>query len=233
MTDDIKSKGSIKGIVCFSAVDWRFLKQRPHHLMTALAGLGMKVLFIDNTAVRSPHLGDIDRIGKRFKNAFKYKWQKQTYAEIPDLDVFAPLVIPLPFNKAAIWYNKGVLQRHINSFLKRYHLNSEDVILWTYLATPAIIEIAGAMPWCCVVYDVVSDPKEIEPRLEPFELDLLQRADCVLFASSTLMEQYQEKTRNPVLFRDGFNVELKGKNHSNTIQFGCLAKTASALYRRY
>jgi len=85
MTGRIKGEGSIKGVVCFAAVDWQFLKQRPHHLMTALAGLGMKVLFIENTGVRSPHFGDIDRIGKRLKNAFRYKLQNQTNAEASDL----------------------------------------------------------------------------------------------------------------------------------------------------
>ncbi|MGD0857320.1 MAG: hypothetical protein ABSA18_16230, partial [Dehalococcoidia bacterium] len=211
MTGRIKGEGSIKGVVCFAAVDWQFLKQRPHHLMTALAGLGMKVLFIENTGVRSPHFGDIDRIGKRLKNAFRYKLQNQTNAEASDLEVFAPLVAPWPFNKAVIQYNKGVLHRRINCFLKRHHLNSEDVVLWTYLATPVVMEIAKAMSWRCMVYDVVIDPKEIERRLESFELELLQLADCVFFASSTLKEQYRKRTRNPVLFRDGFNIELREK----------------------
>jgi glycosyltransferase involved in cell wall biosynthesis len=73
------------------------------------------------------------------------------------------------------------------------------------------MEIAKAMSWRCVVYDVVIDPKEIERRLESFELELLQLADCVFFASSTLEEQYRKRTRNPVLFRDGFNIELRAK----------------------
>jgi glycosyltransferase involved in cell wall biosynthesis len=207
--DGAGDRGSVKGVICFAAVDWHFLRQRPHHLMTTLAGLGLKVLFIENTGVRFPHLGDIDRVGKRLKNAFKFKWQKQTDSETVGLEVYAPLVIPLPFNRGVEWYNEGVLQQRISIFLKRNHLRPENVVIWTYLATPVVMEIAKTMPWHGVVYDVVSDPKEIEPRLEPFELGLLQRANYVLFASATLREQYQEQTRNPVLFRDGFNVELR------------------------
>jgi hypothetical protein len=143
VTDDIKDRGSIKGIVCFAAVDWQFLKQRPHHLMAALAGLGVKVLFIENTGVRSPHLGDLDRIGKRLKNAYKCKWQKKTNTEIAGLEVYAPLAAPWPFNEAAKRYNMGVLKRSIDSFLKRHDLNPEDVLFWTYLATPAVVEMAN------------------------------------------------------------------------------------------
>jgi glycosyltransferase involved in cell wall biosynthesis len=64
------------------------------------------------------------------------------------------------------------------------------------------------LPWAKVVYDVVSDPKIVESRLAPYERQFLQRADVTLFASATLLEQYRAQTRNPVLFRDGFNTEL-------------------------
>jgi glycosyltransferase involved in cell wall biosynthesis len=224
MASSIKDEGSIKGVVCFAAVDWRFLKQRPHHLMTALAGLGVKVLFIENTGVRSPHLGDLDRIGKRLKNAFKFRLPNQTNAEAAELEIFAPLVVPWPFNKAAMQYNEWVLSRRINCFLKRHHLNPEDVVLWTYLATPVVLKIAKAMPWRCVVYDVVIDPKEIERRLESSELELLRRADYVFFASSTLQEQYCKRTRNPALFRDGFNIELRDKVTQVPLEFSDLPK---------
>jgi hypothetical protein len=59
-----------------------------------------------------------------------------------------------------------------------------------------------------VVYDVVSDPKIVEARLAPSEERLLRRADLTLFASATLLDQYREHTKNPVLFRDGFSTEL-------------------------
>jgi hypothetical protein len=54
-----------KGVVCFSAIDWDFLKQRTHYLMTGLAKEGLKILFIENTGVRCPGVSDIPRVVNR------------------------------------------------------------------------------------------------------------------------------------------------------------------------
>jgi len=195
-----------KAIICFSAVDWQFLKQRVHHLMAGFARHGWKVLFIENTGVRVPHWGDLPRMGQRLKSVLIKNVEKNNSFE--NLEVLSPLVPPFPYNQAAVRYNQWFFTQQVGKFLKRCRLRPEEVVFWTYLATPVVVNLASSFSWGQVVYDLVSDPKEVESHIAPYERELLQKADVVFFASATLMEQYKKQTKNPVLFRDGFNVEL-------------------------
>jgi hypothetical protein len=58
-------------IICISSIDWDFIWQGHQEIMSAFAANGNRVLFIENTGVRSPGIRDISRIGKRFSNYFK------------------------------------------------------------------------------------------------------------------------------------------------------------------
>lgn len=198
----------IRGAVIVAAVDWNFLKQRVHHLAAGFAAAGVRVLFVENTGIRTPRLGDAGRIVQRLRTAVSGA-NGSTEEPLPEnLEVLSPLVLPLPYHRWAVACNFAVLRRGTTGFLKRHSLEPGETILYSYLATPLVLRLANALPWAKVVYDVVSDPKMVEPRLAPYERQFLQRADVTLFASATLLEQYRAQTRNPVLFRDGFNTEL-------------------------
>lgn len=197
-----------RGVVILAAVDWNFLRQRVHHLAAGMAGAGMKVLFVENTAVRSPRLADLPRILKRLDTAF-LRPANRSGEPLPDnLAVYSPFAAPWPYNRTAAAWNFSLLKRRVRRFLEEEKLRPEEVLLLTYLATPLVLRLIEAFPWGRVVYDVVSDPKKVEARLAPSEVRLLQRADLTFFASATLLDQYREYTKKPVLFRDGFSTEL-------------------------
>ncbi|MEW6447353.1 MAG: glycosyltransferase [Bacillota bacterium] len=198
----------MRGAVIVAAVDWHFLKQRVHHLAAGFAAAGVKVLFIENTGVRAPRLGDAGRILQRLRTAASGAGRSAGVPLPENLEVLSPLALPFPYSGTAVAYNFGVLRRAVTDFFKRHRLEPAETVLCSYLATPVVLRLADALPWGKVVYDVVSDPKLVEPRLAPYERRFLQRADVTLFASATLLEQYRAETRNPVLFRDGFNTEL-------------------------
>lgn len=198
----------LRGVVIFAAVDWNFLRQRVHHLATGMAQAGLKVLFVENTAVRSPRLADLPRILQRLQTAFIRPVDKNGEPLPENLAVYSPLAMPWPYSAVAVTWNYTILRRRIQKFLEDEKLRPEEVLLLTYLATPLVLRFIEAFPWARVVYDVVSDPKQVEPRLAPFEEWLLHRADVTLFASATLLDQYRDRTKNPVLFRDGFSTEL-------------------------
>ncbi|MBC7078043.1 MAG: hypothetical protein H5T92_07045, partial [Synergistales bacterium] len=198
----------LRGAVILAAVDWNFLRQRVHHLAADMAQAGMKVLFVENTAVRSPRLTDLPRVLRRLQTAFFRPADKCGEPVPKNLAVYSPLAVPWPYNTAAVAWNYALLRRRVQRFLEEEKLQPNEVLLLTYLATPLVLRLIEAFPWARVVYDVVSDPKQVEPRLAPFERRLLRQADVTLFASATLMEQYRDHTKNPVLFRDGFNTEL-------------------------
>lgn len=198
----------LRGVIILSAVDWNFLRQRVHHLATGMAQAGLKVLFVENTAVRSPRFADLPRILQRLQTAIFRTTDKYGEYVPENLVVYSPLAAPWPYSPMAVTWNFSLLRRRIQRFLEEERLRPEEVLLLTYLATPLVLRLVYSFPWARVVYDVVSDPKQVEPRIAPYEQRLLRRADVTLFASATLLEQYSDYTKNPVLFRDGFNTEL-------------------------
>jgi len=198
----------LRGAVILAAVDWHFLWQRVHHLAAGMAGTGMKVLFVENTAVRPPRLADLQRILKRLETAALNPAGRRGEPLPESLKVYSPLALPWPYTKAAVTWNFALLKRRVRRFLEEEKLRPEEVLLLTYLATPLALRLVEAFPWARVVYDVVSDPKMVDARLAPSEEWLLQRASLTLFASATLLDQYREHTKNPVLFRDGFSTGL-------------------------
>lgn len=208
------SERAARGVVLFAAVDWNFLKQRVHHLATGFAAAGLKVLFVENTGVRAPNVRDIPRILERLRSALAGT-ARMTKELLPEkVQVFSPLALPFPYRRWAVAYNLRLLRRAVIRFLIEHDLIPQETVLFSYLPTPLVLQLAECFPWKKVVYDVLSDPKEVEPRTAPFEQELLQRADVTLFASATLYEQYREHTLNPLLFRDGFNVELLEVNEA-------------------
>jgi len=197
----------MRNFIFLAAVDWAFLKQRVHHLAADLADTGNKVLYVENTGVRALRLSDLPRLTSRLRTVIAGAGHRGD--PLPaNLEVYSPLILPFPYFSPAVNYNSRQLRGVVTGFLKRYALEPSETILFSYLATPLAVQLAEALPWHKVVYDVVSDPKFVEPRLAPFERCFLQRADVTLFASATLFEQYQAETRNPVLFRDGFSTKL-------------------------
>src|SRR3989338_8755696 len=54
-----------ENIVCFSSIDWDFIWQGHQEIMSTLAAEGHRVLFVENTGVRAPSVGDFPRIRKR------------------------------------------------------------------------------------------------------------------------------------------------------------------------
>jgi glycosyltransferase involved in cell wall biosynthesis len=173
--------------------------------MEGLAAEDLKVLYIENTGVRRPGLRDFPRLINRIKSAFRHDQIKDKPSNV---EVFSPLAIPLPYNHLAICFNKNYFSQRIKKFLKDNKLSSSEVILWSNLATPVILNIMHCESWGKTIYDVVSDPKLIEPRLETYEKEMISSADFALFASATLYDEYAPFTKNPVLFKDGFNLEL-------------------------
>ena len=46
-------------VICISSIDWDFIWQGHQEIMSTLAAEGHRVLFLENTGVRGPALGDL------------------------------------------------------------------------------------------------------------------------------------------------------------------------------
>lgn len=206
---------NIKAIVILAAIDWNFLKQRSQHLAEAFSRQGVKVLFIENTGVRTPHFDDWPRLWNRLRN-FSIKRSSRGDSEQPgNVEVFSPLAFPFPYNSLSLIYNRHHIARGIESFLEHHDIPESQTVFFSYLATPIAVSLAGEFRWGSIVYDLVSDPKLVEPKLAPHEERFLGKTDLTLFASATLRDVYGNRPPRPLLFRDGYSLQLLEHPHQD------------------
>lgn len=195
------------GVVIQAAVDWSFLKQRPHHLASEFAQMGIPVLFIENTGTRVPGMRDVSRLWARLRHVLSTTTAAGSGGDsIPE--VLSPIALPFPFSLLAHTYNKAYLLRKIRAFLHRHMLESEQVAMITYMSTPVAVDLVMSLPWYATIYDVVSDPKYVEPRVAASEHRLLSDCDLVLFASDALRQSYGLSGNRFRTVRDGFSTWL-------------------------
>src|SRR3954451_7846967 len=95
-------------IICISSIDWGFLWQGHQEIASRFARAGNRILYIENTGVRSPGLADAGRVSERLR-----KWAKSLLSggvrEVaPNIYVCSPLVLP-PFG--ARW--QRFINRHV------------------------------------------------------------------------------------------------------------------------
>ena len=85
-----------KAVVIVSSIDWNFNWQGPQEIARRLSESGCRVLYIENTGIRSPKLKDSGRVYRRIRNWFSNSFLRKSGNEQQNLFVHSPLVLP-PF----------------------------------------------------------------------------------------------------------------------------------------
>ena len=177
-----------ENILCISSIDWDFIWQGHQEIMAALARHGNRVLFIENTGVRSPRLRDLPRLKHRLLN-----WRNSTKGfrqERENLFVYSPLILPFPYSALARWINRTLLLRALQRWMwaTRFH----RPIVWTFLPTPLILDIVHALDPEITVYYCIDDLASSSPearRITRSETALFRQADLVFVTSEKLRER--------------------------------------------
>ena len=94
-------------VVIFGGRDWHNNWVTGHRLANSLTKNGNRVLFIENTGIRSARIKDLSRIIKRIKNWITSIRGFKKISE--NLTIFSPIVIPLPYSKTANYINSFFL----------------------------------------------------------------------------------------------------------------------------
>ena len=126
-----------KNIICISSIDWDFIWQGHQEITSTLVAGGNRVLFIENTGVRAPKLGDAGRLKARFLN-----WKKgfKGIRKLKEnLYIYSPLVLPFPYSKIATKINKFLMLKIIRKWMDIMEFH--DPIAWTFLPTPIVLDI--------------------------------------------------------------------------------------------
>ncbi|MEW5984330.1 MAG: ElyC/SanA/YdcF family protein [Acidobacteriota bacterium] len=177
-----------RDIVCISSIDWDFIWQGHQQIMATLAARGNRVLFIENTGVRAPRVRDAARLRARVRNW--WRGTKGFREERPNLFVFSPLVLPLPYSRIACRLNRTIMVRACRRWMRATGFGRP--IVWSFLPTPLARALIDSLdPEVTVYYcidDLASSSRQAR-RITRSEVALFREADLVFVTSEKLRQR--------------------------------------------
>ncbi len=204
-------------IICISSIDWDFIWQGHQVIMSTLADQGNRVLFIENTGVRSPSLRDLPRLKKRIYNWFHST--KGIRKEKENLYIYSPIILPFPYSRIARRINKFLLVGALERWVKS--IGFSNPVLWTFLPTGVALDIIDSINSKAVVYYCIDNLSESSPgakRIRQTEIDLLRKADLVFVTAKNLYDFCARYNRNVHIFPFGVDMDVYEKARSGDIR---------------
>ncbi|HEY0144475.1 MAG TPA: glycosyltransferase [Thermoanaerobaculia bacterium] len=174
-------------IICFSGVDWTFNRQIPQETAHGFAQFGNRVLYVENTGARTVAWRDLPRLLQRLRNWWRARGGT---APVAGVDVFSPLLIPLPYAPAAISINTAAMLKVIRRWLAKQR--SGPLVVINFLPTPAVRQVIDALEPDAVVYyrtDRMSESTPAARMLAAFEQQSIAEADVVWATAPQLYEE--------------------------------------------
>ncbi len=196
-----------RDILCISSIDWDFLWQQHQEIMSTLAEQGNRVLFIENTGVRSPRFSDMPRILHRIRN-----WRRSLRGfrkERERLYVYSPLVLPFPYSRIAQWINRRILVSSIQSWMRSVEFH--DPIIWTFLPTRVTLDLASAINHRLLVYyctDNFSATSAEAAKVVSTEREVIRMSDLVFAMSQKMVDYCRQYNERVVQIPMGVNTAL-------------------------
>ncbi|GEM_PF-200667 len=176
-------------IMCLSTIDWDFLWQGHQEIMSTFAAQGNRVLFVENTGVRTPTWRDLPRLRQRIRN-----WRRGVQGirqERENLYVYSPILLPFPYSRLAQWINRRIFLRTIRRWMVL--MQARQPIIWTFLPTGLALDVIRSVPHRLVVYYCIDNFEESSPeakrKVGPSEQRVLREADLVFVTSEALADR--------------------------------------------
>lgn len=173
-----------KQVLLLSSVDWSSAWQRHHALAEGFRRLEARVFFVENTGFRDFRAADYARVAHRLTRLLRPK------PEAPEVDVFAPMVLPPTKSAFRVANSRFFVPRLINS-LRRLGLRPDPIVV-AYLPTETTLSIIDSISPALTVYDCVDNFSGHPCRpsdLERTERELVRRSELVLTTSKYLFDQ--------------------------------------------
>lgn len=197
-------------IICISSIDWDFIWQGHQEVMSSLASQGNRVLFIENTGVRTPNLKDLPRLKKRIHNWIHSV--KGIRKERENLYIFSPIVLPFPYSRIARWFNKHLLMASLRRWIK--FVGFSNPIIWTFLPTGLALDVINSIDSKLVVYYCIDNfsASSIQARkITSVENKVVQRSDLVFVTSKSLYDRCVRYNKSVHVFPYGISMDVYEK----------------------
>jgi uncharacterized SAM-binding protein YcdF (DUF218 family) len=195
-----------RDVVCISSIDWDFIWQGHQEIMSTLAAEGHRVLFVENTGVRAPRARDLPRLRQRIRNW--WRGTKGFREERPNLFVYSPLLLPLPYSRLARPINRFLLARALRRWMRATGFYRP--IVWTFLPTPIALDLIADLDPELTIYYCIDDLAASSPgakRIVASEERLFREADLVFVTSEKLRQRASRYSARVHLFPFGVNFE--------------------------
>lgn len=195
-----------ENIICISSIDWDFIWQGHQEIMATFAKSGNRVLFIENTGIRTPNLKDIQRLRKRITNWFRSI--KGFRKEMENLYVYSPVILPFPYSRIARWINKYMLVKPIRRWMKVMEFS--EPIVWTFLPTGIALDIINNVDRKFLVYYCIADFYELAgnpKKVRKTESELIRKSDLIFVQGDILENKCKRLNENVRIFPFGVKIE--------------------------
>jgi uncharacterized SAM-binding protein YcdF (DUF218 family) len=195
-----------ENIICFSSIDWDFNWQGHQEIMSRLAENGNRVLFIENTGVRTPNIKDLPRLKSRIKNWFS--GVKGIHSESDNIFIYSPILLPFPYLRIVRAINRHIMLSVLEKWIKLMNFN--NAVIWTFLPTPLSLEVIDFLTKKIIIYHCVDKFSESHKGLKKisfYENKLLKKADLVFVTSRSLYEYCSQYNSNVAIFHSGVDFE--------------------------
>lgn len=194
-------------LVCISSIDWSFLWQGHQEICVRFANQGYRVIFIENTGVRTIRPYDLPRLAQRL---IRSSVAKRRTSGAPGLSIVSPLLLPFPRSSVAALINERILlPRLVRAVRARY---VGDPVILTFLPTPLAFGLARKLGTArsALVYYCIADFAELSDlgaALADAEAELVRAADLVFVQSDSFAGRFASLNDRIHQFRFGVNLD--------------------------
>lgn len=200
-----------RDIIYLSSIEWNFLWQGHQEIALRLAAAGNRVLYVENTGVRSPGLHDARRVALRLKRWAGALGSQGVREVAPNILVCSPVVLP-PFGPR--WRREANRRLFLPLLLRTAaKLGMRDPLVWTYLPNDTTVELIrrqrrrGSRG---LVYYCVADFTQLTPHVEQLaesEHEIVTSSDVVFTNCLELTRKFEHLNPNTHVFPFGVNLD--------------------------
>ena len=181
-----------------------------HQLATSLVSAGHRVLFIENTGVRTPQLKDIGRIQDRIRNRLR---SEHGFRQLNDgLYLYSPLFIPFPYSRVANLLNVFSISLDIKRWMRLLRFN--DPVVISFLPSPLAQGLIEQLNPALTIYycaNHMAGASKATAALRAWEDKFFSSADLVFTISEAIAERAHSFSRFVYSFPAG--VEMAKFEH--------------------
>jgi glycosyltransferase involved in cell wall biosynthesis len=206
-----------RDIIYLSSIEWSFLWQGHQEIAMRLAANGNRVLYVENTGVRSPGLQDARRVALRLRRWAGALSSQGVRKVAPNIHVCSPVVLP-PFGPG---WRRAANRRLFLPLLLRTaaKLGMSEPLIWTYLpndTTVELIRLQRQRGSRGLVYYCVADFTQLTPsveQLEESENEIVASSDVVFTNCLELSRKFAPLNPNGHVFPFGVNLDAFPYDH--------------------